>query len=98
MSKSTKAKKSDEFRITWVNTDQINGRYQVIWEVESDEETPQKAADEAWTLMQRRGSFARYFTVVDKKGRAKQVIAKDNPLQKYFDCPLSADEAAGVEA
>lgn len=96
MSKNTKAKQSDDFRITWVNPVRINGRYQVIWEVESDEATPQKAANEAWTLMQRRGSFARYFTVVDRKGRATKVIAKDSPLQKFFDSPPFADDVVGV--
>jgi hypothetical protein len=48
-------------------------RYLVSWCIDSDAETPQDAAREAWAAMRRTDSIANYFSVRDESGNVHAV-------------------------
>lgn len=46
----------------------VAGRFLVTWTIDSDAETPEEAAQEAWAAMRRESSIANVFDVVDHAG------------------------------
>jgi hypothetical protein len=51
-------------------------RYRVIWEIDSDAETPEKAAQEAWDTM-RAGDNIPVFEVIDQAGQRVIIACED---------------------
>ena len=47
--------------------------YRILWEIDLDADSPRAAARLAWEIMQRPGSTANVFTVIDSRGQRTQV-------------------------
>ena len=51
--------------------------YKVIWEIDLDADSPEDAAREAARIQRDPGSFAPYFTVLDKDGVETEVDTEE---------------------